>query len=50
MQAELLKDRQQVYGSVLTVILNLCSNCAFINFESEAQLEAATAHFNGQPI
>ena len=49
-QAEPPKDRQQVYGGVSTVFLILRSNCAFVNFESEAQLEAATARFNGQSI
>ncbi|KAI9450446.1 YT521-B-like domain-containing protein [Lactarius psammicola] len=44
------KDRQQVYGGVLTVFLISRSSCAFVNFESEAQLEAATVRFNGQPI
>jgi RNA recognition motif-containing protein len=44
------KDRQQVYGGVSTVFLILHSNCAFVNFGSEAQLEAATARFHGQPI
>ena len=42
--------RGQVYGGVSTVFLISRSYCAFINFESEAQLEAATARFNGQPI
>jgi hypothetical protein len=49
-QTEPSKDWQQVYGGVLTVFLISRSNCAFVNFESEAQLEAATARFNGQPI
>jgi hypothetical protein len=45
------KDRQQeVYGGVSTVFLILQSNCAFVNFDSEAQLEAATARFNGLQI
>ena len=43
-------DRQQVYGGVSTVFLISRSNCAFVNFESEAQLEAATERFNGQPL
>ncbi|KAH8981893.1 YT521-B-like domain-containing protein [Lactarius akahatsu] len=49
-QTEPPKDRQQVYGGVSTVFLISRSSCAFVNFESEAQLEAATARFNGQPI
>lgn len=49
-QTEPSKDRQQVYGGVTTVFLISRSNCAFVNFQSEAQLEAATARFNGQPI
>jgi hypothetical protein len=44
------KDRRQVYGGVSTVFLILHSNCAFVHFGSEAQLEAATARFHGQPI
>ena len=45
------KDRHhQVYGGVLTVFLIARSNCAFVNFGSEAQLDAATARFHGQPI
>ncbi len=49
-QTEPPKDRQQVCGGVSTVFVMSRSNCAFINFESEAQLQAATARFNGQPI
>jgi hypothetical protein len=41
---------QRVYGGVSTVFLIARSNCAFVNFESEAQLEAATARFHGEPI
>ena len=41
---------QRVYGGVSTVFLIARSNCAFANFESEAQLEAATARFHGEPI
>jgi RNA recognition motif-containing protein len=44
-------DRQQgVYGGVLTVFLISRSNCAFVNFGSEEQLQAATARFHGHPI
>ncbi len=49
-QTEPPKDRRQVYGGVLTIFLISRSSCAFVNFESKAQLEAATARFNGQPI
>jgi len=41
---------QRVYGGVSSVFLIARSNCAFVNFESEAQLEAATAHFHGEPL
>jgi hypothetical protein len=44
------EDGQQVYGGVSSVFIISRSNCAFVNFETEAQLEAATARFNGQPI
>jgi RNA recognition motif-containing protein len=43
-------DRRQVYGGVSAVFLISRSYCAFVNFESKAQLEAATMRFNGQPI
>ena len=43
-------NRHQVYGGVSTVFLISRSNCAFINFGSEAQLEAATARFHGLSI
>jgi RNA recognition motif-containing protein len=44
-------DRQhQVYGGVLTAFLISRSHCAFVNFSSEAQLQAATARFHGQRI
>jgi len=49
-QTEPPKDLQQVYGGVSTVFVISRSNCAFINFESEAHLQAATARFNGHPI
>jgi len=41
---------QRVYGGVSSVFLIARSNCAFVNFESEVQLEAATARFHGEPI
>ena len=40
----------QSYGGVASVFLIARSNCAFINFETEAQLQAATGRFHGQPI
>ena len=40
----------QVYGGVTSVFLIARSNCAFVNFESEAQLKAAVARFHGKPI
>jgi hypothetical protein len=43
-------DLQQVYGGVSSVFLITRSNCAFVNFESEAQLEAAIARFHGKPF
>ena len=43
-------DLRQVYGGVSSVFLIARSNCAFVNFESEAQLEAAIARFHGKPI
>ena len=49
-QTEPQKDRQQVYGGVSTVFLISRSNCAFVNFESEPQLDAATVRINNQPI
>jgi hypothetical protein len=44
------EDGQQLYGGVSSVFIISRSNCAFVNFESEAQLEAAMVRFNGQPI
>ena len=49
-QTEPPKDKQKVYGGVSTVFLISRSNCAFVNFESEAQLDAATVRFNNKPI
>ena len=43
-------NRHQVSGGVLAVFLISRSNCAFVNFSSEAQLEAATARFHGLSI
>jgi RNA recognition motif-containing protein len=43
-------DLPQVYGGVSSVFLIVRSNCAFVNFESEAQLEAANARFHGKPV
>jgi hypothetical protein len=44
------EDGKRLYGGVSTVFIISRSSCAFVNFETEAQLEAATARFNGQPI
>ena len=44
------EEGQRLYGGVSTVFIISRSNCAFVNFETEAQLEAATARFNGRPI
>ncbi|KAI0269989.1 YT521-B-like domain-containing protein [Gloeopeniophorella convolvens] len=41
---------QQVSGGVSSIFLISRSNCAFINFATEAHLNAATARFHGQPI
>lgn len=41
---------QRVYGGVSSVFLIARSNCAFVNFESEAQLLAATSRFHGEPL
>ncbi|KAI0249036.1 YT521-B-like domain-containing protein [Lactifluus subvellereus] len=49
-QSEPLTDSPRVCGGVTSVFLIARSNCAFVNFASEAQLEAATARFHGQPI
>lgn len=43
-------DLRQVYGGVLSVFLIARSNCAFVNFESEAQLDAAIVRFHDKPI
>ncbi|KAI0031931.1 YT521-B-like domain-containing protein [Vararia minispora EC-137] len=39
-----------IHGGVSSIFLISRSNCAFINFESEEHLEAATQHFNGLPL
>ena len=38
------------HGGVSSIHLISRSNCAFVNFESEAHLQAAIAHFNGQQL
>jgi hypothetical protein len=43
-------DLRQVYGGVSSVFLIARSNCAFVNFESEAQLDAAIVRFHDKPI
>lgn len=40
-------SRGPVSGGVTSVFLISHSNCAFVNFESQAQLDAATTTFNG---
>ena len=49
-QSRVSPNPPQVYGGVSSVFLIARSNCAFVNFESEAQLEAAVARFHGKPI
>ncbi|KZV73221.1 hypothetical protein PENSPDRAFT_311894 [Peniophora sp. CONT] len=39
-----------VFAGVSSIFLISRSNCAFVNFESAAHLEAAVARFNGQPL
>ncbi|KAI9058235.1 hypothetical protein FKP32DRAFT_1581944 [Trametes sanguinea] len=39
-----------LYGGVSSIFLISRSNCAFVNFQSEAHLEAAIRHFNGLPL
>lgn len=43
-------DLENISGGVSSIFLISRSNCAFINFESESHLEAATIRFNGQPL
>ena len=43
-------DLGQVHGGVSSVFLIPRSNCAFVNFKSESQLEAAIARFHDKPI
>ncbi|KZT19974.1 hypothetical protein NEOLEDRAFT_1141276 [Neolentinus lepideus HHB14362 ss-1] len=40
----------QLYGGVVSIYPIVRSNCAFVNFESEAHLRSAIARFNGQPL
>lgn len=40
----------QLYGGVVSIYPIVRSNCAFVNFESEAHLHSAIARFNGQPL
>jgi hypothetical protein len=49
-QTDLRTNPPQVYRGVSSVFPIPRSNCAFINFDSEAQLEAAIVRFHGQPI
>ncbi|KAI8994182.1 YT521-B-like domain-containing protein [Trametes punicea] len=39
-----------LYGGVSSIFLISRSNCAFVNFQSEAHLQAAIKHFNGLPL
>ncbi|TBU44272.1 YT521-B-like domain-containing protein [Dichomitus squalens] len=41
---------ESVFGGVSSIFLILRSNCAFVNFHSEAHLHAAIEHFNGVPL
>lgn len=43
-------NTDSIYGGVSSIFLISRSNCAFVNFESERHLEAATVRFNGQPL
>ena len=49
-QSESSLTSQRVYGGVSSIFLIARSNCAFVNFDSEAQLETATARFHGEPL
>lgn len=39
-----------MWGGVSSVFIITRSNCAFVNFDTEAHLECAVAHFNGKPL
>ncbi|KAH9847928.1 YT521-B-like domain-containing protein [Lenzites betulinus] len=41
---------ESLYGGVSSIFLITRSNCAFVNFQSEAHLQAAIRHFNGLPL
>ncbi|KZT11880.1 uncharacterized protein LAESUDRAFT_618092, partial [Laetiporus sulphureus 93-53] len=41
---------EDAWAGVLSIFLISRSNCAFVNFQSEAKLLAAIQHFNGQPV
>ena len=41
---------QEVYGGVSSIFLIVRSNCAFVNFQTDAHLRAAIAHFNGESL
>ncbi|KAI0821953.1 YT521-B-like domain-containing protein [Trametes gibbosa] len=41
---------ESLYGGVSSIFLITRSNCAFVNFQSEAHLQAAIKHFNGLPL
>ena len=39
-----------LFGGVASIFLITRSNCAFVNFSTEAHLHAAVSHFNGVPL
>ncbi|KAH9931667.1 YT521-B-like domain-containing protein [Epithele typhae] len=41
---------ESLHGGVSSIFLITRSNCAFINFQTEAHLHAAIKHFNGVPL
>ncbi|KAH9936140.1 YT521-B-like domain-containing protein [Fomitopsis serialis] len=43
-------SRNNVWGGLMSIFLITRSNCAFVNFTSEAHLLAAIDHFNGQQL
>lgn len=43
-------SQASAHGGVSSIHLISRSNCAFVNFETEAHLQAAIRHFNGLPL
>ncbi|EMD39790.1 hypothetical protein CERSUDRAFT_112057 [Gelatoporia subvermispora B] len=43
-------EEEPLWGGVSSIFLISRSNCAFVNFESEAHLHAAIQRFNGRPL